>query len=460
MQTILYGGNAAGKTTLAVRYALRYPTDSYMISFRDSYGTIDDGYYLQLRWNNQAIDDDMPTAGMLLEKAMETAAARSKWLDKDVSTDLNRRRKALIDKLVPLFGLDRLSDKFIISLSSGELRKFQLTKALLSLPRVLILDNPFIGLDGATREKLALILGELSDELGMELVLLMPRLDIIPHFISHIRTVSGGVAGEAVPTALFRAPQPPVPDCETIRRKISSIPPKDIGATPFYPSGESPEIVRCRSLCIRYGSRTILSDLDWVVHEGEHWAISGENGAGKSTLLSLICADNPQAYACDIELFSHRRGSGESIWDIKRHIGYVSPEMHRAFRHSQKALNIVASGFFDTQGLVHEPDEAQIRTCMTWMEIFGIAGLAGRPFFELSSGEQRLCLLARAFVKDPELLILDEPMHGLDEKNSATVKAVIDEFVKRPHKTLLFVSHFEEEFPSCIDHRLKLKTNI
>ena len=168
-------------------------------------------------------------------------------------------------------------------------------------------------------------------------------------------------------------------------------------------------ILDFRKVTIRYGERTILKDLDWEVKYGERWSLSGDNGSGKSTLLSLVCADNPQAYACDIRLFGNKRGTGESIWDIKKHIGYVSPEMHRAYLKDLPAIDIVASGLHDSVGLYVKPKPNQFSTCEFWMDIFGIRGLKDKTFLKLSSGEQRLVLLARAFVKDPELLILDEP---------------------------------------------------
>jgi len=168
------------------------------------------------------------------------------------------------------------------------------------------------------------------------------------------------------------------------------------------------EVVRMNNVSIRYGSRTILDKLDWTVHNGEKWALSGQNGAGKSTLLSLVCADNPQSYACDIVLFDRQRGHGESIWDIKKHIGYVSPEMHRAYNRDMPAIRIVASGLSDSVGLYVKPSEKDYAVCRQWMRIFGIEELAERTFLKLSSGEQRMILLARAFVKDPELLILDD----------------------------------------------------
>ena len=190
---------------------------------------------------------------------------------------------------------------------------------------------------------------------------------------------------------------------------------------------------------------------------GEHWALGGQNGAGKSTLLSLICADNPQSYACDITLFDNPRGSGESIWDIKKHIGYVSPEMHRAYQRDMPAIRIVASGMKDSVGLYMKPSDEEIEQCNFWMKIFGLDKIQDRTFLKLSSGEQRLVLLARAFVKDPELLILDEPLHGLDNTNRRMVKDIIESFCKRRNKSIIIVTHYKEELPNCIDHEIYLK---
>ena len=175
------------------------------------------------------------------------------------------------------------------------------------------------------------------------------------------------------------------------------------------------------------------------------------NGSGKSTLLSLVCADNPQAYANDIVLFGRKRGSGESIWDIKHHIGYVSPEMHRAFLRDYPAIEVVASGLHDAVGLYKRPRPEQMAICEFWMDVFGVRQYRDVSMLKLSSGEQRLVLLARAFVKDPSLLILDEPLHGLDLMNRRLVKDVIETFCQRRNKTLIMVTHYQEEFPNCID---------
>jgi molybdate transport system ATP-binding protein len=203
-------------------------------------------------------------------------------------------------------------------------------------------------------------------------------------------------------------------------------------------------------------TRAALAGVSLAVAPGEFVAVIGGNGSGKSTLLSLVCADNPQAYACDISLFGRKRGTGESIWEIKKHIGYVSPEMHRAYLKNLPTLEIVASGLHDSIGLYRRPRPEQLAVCEWWMEVFGIGAFKQKPFLQLSSGEQRLALLARAFVKDPELLILDEPLHGLDTYNRRRVKAVIEAFCQRRDKTMIMVTHYENELPASITNRIRL----
>ncbi len=461
-QLAIVGDNAAGKSRLVDILTSRYPllgcdvtydlslTPDHLVSdniryitFRDSYGDGDSTtYYHQQRWNQGDIDESTPTVGQLLEQAY--------CLLKHPNAELRQQ-------LYQMFHLEALLDKYVITLSSGEMRKFQLTKALLSAPRVLIIDNPFIGLDAPTRHQLSTLLGELTRQTNLTVILVVSLQNNIPPFVTHIVHVADLQAmpkvsrQDYVPHPLPMSPLP-----AEWRKRLLHLPQKDISSLPFYPQ-HGGEILRFNNVTIRYGKRTILRSLNWTVSEGEHWALTGENGAGKSTLLSLVCADNPQAYACDIRLFGHRRGSGESIWEIKRHIGYVSPEMHRAYLRDIPALDIVASGLHDSVGLYCRPKEEEKAACRLWLHIFGVGDIAERTFLQLSSGEQRLCLLARAFVKDPELLILDEPLHGLDDTRRQRVKDIIETFCQRRNKTLVMVTHYEEELPPCIDHRLVLK---
>ena len=477
-QIAIAGDNAAGKSRLIevltghfpllmneVKYDFS-PSPLKMVSenlkyitFRDSYGDNDGTYYYQLRWNQHDIDENTPTAGQLLQEAFRQAdESIGRGLSDEEREAARKQRTAFRKKLTDLFHLDGLMDKYIISLSSGEMRKFQLTRTLGTGPRVLIMDNPFIGLDAQTRDQLRDLLRQLTSETPLLIILVLSKVDDIPDFITHVIPIEGLHILPKITRQEYQQ-QLSGRTLETLPREkkewIFSLPQKDLTQESFYPE-EGTEILKFNNVTIRYGSRTILKDLNWTVNEGEKWALSGENGAGKSTLLSLVCADNPQAYACDIELFGHKRGTGESIWEIKRHIGYVSPEMHRAYLKDLPAIDIVASGLTDSVGLYTRPKPEQREICLKWMNIFGIEELADRTFLRLSSGEQRLCLLARAFVKDPELLILDEPLHGLDLQHRALVKEIIDTFCSRKHKTMVMVTHYKEEFPQCITNSIYL----
>lgn len=456
------------------------------LTFRDSYGTTDGTYYYQQRWNQNDIDET-PLVSELLDEAFriadegllrqsvydrflvreETDEQREERLAQEAEArcqmhaELEKVRKRLFD----MFHLEQIADKHVIMLSSGELRKFQMTKTLMTNPRVLIMDNPFIGLDVNARQQLHDFMRVLTEETNVTIILVQSKTDDLPDFITHVYQVENMTVGKKQTLAEFCASMPKVPErvmspeTEALITTLDanttsqSLPIKgEVGGGP-----KASSVISFNNVNIRYGSRTILRDLNLTVLQGEHWALSGENGAGKSTLLSIVCADNPQAYANDIVLFGHQRGKGESIWDIKRHIGYISPEMHRAYMKDRPSIDIVASGLSDLQGLYTKPRAEQREQCLLWMRVFGVERYADQSFLKLSSGEQRLVLLARAFVKDPALLILDEPLHGLDMLNRQLVKNIIDTFSRRHGKTLIMVTHYEDELPPCIDHKIFLR---
>lgn len=429
--TAIAGRNGSGKTLYIDHLRKQLASDKVRyIAFTDSYGVNVDGqYYLQLRWNQHDIDHETPTVGDLLQRAYLLAGEDTE------------ERRAQRNQLYHLFHMHEFLDKYIITLSSGELRKFQLTKTLFANPQLLIMDNPFIGLDAETRDQLRDLLKLLAEERDMEIMLVMSKTDDIPSFVDEVKWIG---TQETVPQHVLSPSQ---------QEAILSLPYTDNDY-------DCQHVIDMKNVCIRYGERTILKDLNWTVCNGERWALSGQNGSGKSTLLSLVCADNPQSYACDITLFDRPRGSGESIWDIKKHIGYVSPEMHRSYKRNLPAIRIVASGLMDSIGLYAVPNEQDYDKCRWWLDVFGIGHLADKPFLQISSGEQRLVLLARAFVKDPQLLILDEPLHGLDLWNRRLAKDIIETFCQRRGKTLIMVTHYQEELPNIITNHLFLKKQI
>ena len=403
------------------------------ITFRDSYGDSDTNLYYQQRWNSQDLEIT-PFVKDLLPVVQDSH---------------------LTERLYNLFGVEEMLNKHIVLLSSGEMRKFQIVKTLLTNPRVLIMDNPFIGLDVDTRVLLKDLFSQLISQFSLQLVLVVSKPNDIPDFITHVipvedltcckKTTRGeflSICQQGTSFILSNEKVQRILDLENENEKL-----------------DADEIVNLDKASIRYGNRCILNNLDWTIKKGEKWALSGENGAGKSTLLSLICADNPQSYTCNITLFGKKRGTGESIWDIKKRIGYVSPEMFRAYLKNLPVIDIVASGLFDTVGLYRRPKPEQLFICEWWLDIFGISNLKDRNFLQLSSGEQRLVLLTRAFVKDPDLLILDEPLHGLDNYHCRFVKDIIEAFCRRSDKTLIMVTHYQEELPSCITHSLHIRKN-
>jgi molybdate transport system ATP-binding protein len=215
-----------------------------------------------------------------------------------------------------------------------------------------------------------------------------------------------------------------------------------------------------KNVSVQYGDKTILQNINWQVQRGDKWWIQGPNGAGKSTLLSLLTGDNPQAYANEIYLFDKRRGSGESIWDIKKKIGYISPELHWFFDKGITVYGAIASGFFDTMGLYRRLSVEQESIVAKWITYFDLNTLQHKSLSLLPSGLQRLVLLARALVKNPPMLILDEPCQGLDDNQTATFVNLIDQLVVRNNRTLLYVTHYEHEVPNCIDKKLVLNKGI
>ncbi|QPI41889.1 MULTISPECIES: molybdate ABC transporter ATP-binding protein ModF [Pectobacterium] len=356
-------------------------------------------------------------------------------------------------QLAQQFGIAHLLERRFKYLSTGETRKAMLCQALMTQPDLLILDEPFDGLDVASRQQLADELRKLAGT-GYTLVLILNRFDDIPDFINHV-----GVLADCTLTRLGER--------ETILSEAlvaqlafseklsgSSLPePEDPQRYMTLPANEAR--IQLRNGVVQYNDRPILHELTWEVLPGQHWQIVGPNGAGKSTLLSLITGDHPQGYSNDLTLFGRKRGSGETIWDIKRHIGYVSSSFHLDYRVSTSVRNVILSGFFDSIGIYQAVSDRQRHLTEQWLTLLGLNGaIADTPFQSLSWGQQRLTLIARALVKHPALLILDEPLQGLDPLNRQLVRRWLDILIGEGETQLLFVSHHAEDAPECITHRL------
>lgn len=440
----IIGANGAGKTLLTDiligKYALKSgeiiiennkTKAQYIksVSFRDIYSLSDiQNSYYQQRWNAGDVHE-VPVVSDLLKKTDDEI-----WLQ----------------FLMEIFGINDLLDKEINLLSSGELRKILIIKSLLLKPGLLILDNPYIGLDTDSRIVLNDVFSKIVSLQSIQLVLVLCNPTDIPEMITDVLPLKDRDLLPPMSRSAF------LEDEQFQNKLFSTSNEMDIPSQSGSADNTFENALSFTNIFVKYGNRIILKELNWKVKRGDKWALLGKNGSGKSTLLSLVCADNPQAYANQIELFDRKRGSGESIWDIKKRIGYVSPEMHLYYLKNVKCLDVVGSGFFDTVGLYRKCTKEQENVAEDWMQIFGVLHLKDRPFLQISTGEQRLVLLARVFVKEPDLLILDEPLHGLDINNKQKVKKIIEDFCN-DNKSLIYVTHYENEIPSVVDKRLVLE---
>ena len=356
-----------------------------------------------------------------------------------------------IDELVKAFGVEHLLNSAFTQLSSGEGRKILLVHALLSTPDLLILDEPFDGLDQQTRQFLTNYL-ELLHHQQMTIVLIVNRIDEIPSCVTQIGwLLQCHLEKTESPQEFYKNPLN-----QQLLHAESHLPDNFHLPEPLSSNSKKFEtIAYLKNIHVQYNDRYILKDLSWTIHPQEHWHISGPNGCGKSTLLNLITGDNPQCYANDITLFDIKRGTGESIWDLKKMMGIVSPALHQSYRVGCSAISVILSGYYDSTGLYQTPGDKELSLAHQWLKMIGMEKYASTSFLQLSYGQQRLLLIVRGLVKHPPLLILDEPLQGLDALNRLLVMKYVDRIIENSQTTLLFVSHHVEDIPACIKKTLQ-----
>jgi molybdate transport system ATP-binding protein len=384
-------------------------------------------FYYQQRYN--AIDAE---ATMTVSEALAVF---------DEGQDAYFSKSALIET----FHLDQVLNEPLIQLSNGENKRLQILEAVLRFPALLILDEPFTGLDAEGRKMLEGILAGLANS-GQQMILMTSRAFIPSCFNRYARLQDGKLQ--------FLNSQTEIPDRYSAFREM---PVKDFPSSMQFSYPDFSYAVRMRNVHIEYDGKKILDGINWEIEKGACWGLSGHNGAGKSTLLSLITADNPQAYANDIYLFDRKRGSGESIWEIKHKIGYLSPELQLYFDPAATAFTAVASGLFDTIGLFRRLSADQEQYVNDWLEFLDCAAFGNRLLRSLPAGLQRMILLGRSLIKTPPLLILDEPCQGLDGAQTALTLHIIDRYCADFGTSLIFVSHYQDEFPACISQILQLQ---
>lgn len=426
--------------------------------------------YVQMRWN-AAEEEATPTLGAWLSQDAVEEVAPYERVERTAASEraFARRRAAAVSEM----RLGALLGRHLVALSNGEMRRALLARALLAAPRVLAFDAPFVGLDEESRALLAATVGRLAARPSPALLVATSRPADLPRGITHVLEL--GKDGRIVRVGK-------VEGVERVRCKGKSCFPKSRepgNSKPRNPGNPKPRepgdptsrptvwrisgepgagraIVRMRGATVCYGEHVVFENLDWTVRAGEHWLLSGPNGSGKTTLLALVIGDHPQAYANDVAIFGRRRGTGDSIWDVKRRIGWVSPELHACLDRGATALQTVLSGFTDTPLYHGEPSPARRRAALAALARFGLADRADTPFGALSAGEGRLALLARAVVKKPPLLVLDEPCQNLDAANRVRFTRYVERLcAENPATALLYVTHRADSVPRCIDRRIE-----
>ncbi|POY35392.1 molybdenum ABC transporter ATP-binding protein [Solitalea longa] len=462
---VITGKSGAGKTSLAKVIAGHYPISSGSIQINDE-GIrrvfVHQQHDFRFAFHNrtyfgQRFDrnyhGNFPTVAQVLARA-------------------NAEEQEL-NEIIHLLLLEDKLNQPVIELSNGEGKRVQLAQTLLAKPTLLVLDQPFIGLDVKTRAALHELLAILKNTFGITLVIVAS--DEIPTCTDRIFSMNNGEIKHVFTYHEFQKEDGH--GAITIGKEVNW---EEIKQYSTNSDSSFENAVRMENVTIGFDDKLILDDVSWKVKKGEHWSLTGENGSGKSTLLSLIYADNPQAYQSEVYLFDKKRGSGESIWDIKQKIGYVSPEMHNFFQRTSSyveaisvasndytlsgfsqdpttAYETVCSGFNDQMGSSVEVSYFQQALVKSWLEIMDLKHLSNKPFYKASLGEQRLLLLIRSLVKNPPLLLLDEPCQGLDRYQTSHFTSIVNDICKHFEKTLIYVSHYESEMPACIDRKLKLE---
>jgi molybdate transport system ATP-binding protein len=370
--------------------------------------------------------------GTINEKSVELAPPvyTEEWV-KEVSRNLK---------------IDHLLERKITSLSNGETRRTLITISLLKKPDILVLDNPFTGLDKESRK----LLKEIIDELGRSGVRIIIALNFqdLPESITHLLELQGG--------SIKKIHKRPFDGLEKETNSSGIKLPGTLNFTRGYSSENFDIAIRFNKATVTYNGKNVVDGVDWEVKRGERWALMGPNGSGKSTILSLVTGDNPQCYQNDFILFDRKRGTGESIWDIKKRTGFISPELHLYFNRNIEVWKVVGSGFFDSAGLFRKLTNEQKELKDQYLQLLNLKKYEERKLTHLSSGQQRLVFLARALVKNPSLLLLDEPCQGLDYNQMVYFRELLNYLVVELNKTLVYVTHYEDEIPDCVTKRLNL----
>jgi len=440
---LVLGDNASGKSVLAQILAGEITNYQGSVSLTEKFTTLS----FELEAQTLAQDRLNDRSNYMAEGVDNGRTALEIIIDDNVFVQKD------LDEIITLLAIEKLLEKPFKILSTGETRKVLMARALMLKPQVMLLDEPYAGLDIGSQAHLSNVLNSLIAQ-GISIILFDFYHQSLPSSIEKLvymqqgKIVLSGNRSQVIETKQW----------QQLNENHYSLPHHLPDCLQYDRLEKNEALVSVNNVSVSFDQKPIFSALNWQFEQGQHWRIIGPNGCGKSTLLAMISGDSPKAYGKDIHLFGVKRGSGESIWDIKRHYGLVSAQLHRDYRVSTTLMKVVLSGFYDSIGLYDSPSRQQVIIARQWLVLLGLEQHENTYFNQLSYGEQRLVLIARAVVKLPMILILDEPCQGLDNHNRDKVLALMDYIAANSKTHLLFVSHDLRDQLECITHELEFVT--
>lgn len=453
------GGNGSGKTVLAEIIAgRREPSSGEVTRPRDGVGYF--SFEEQEKVLSQERRKDSTWFG---DGRIDYGTTGAGLMGLEGNKSNHRVESPEVEDYLRILRLEEVIQRGCRQYSTGEFRKVLICRELIRRPRLLILDEPYDGLDRESRLHLEEIFSHVKAE-GMTLLLFLSRNDEVPEYAHKVRYLCGGSLHDAPesrnysvnPVGTYAGNSAGTFRGTPTGSSVGHLHVKNQSDHQGSDSLSATPLISMEDVEVSYEGKYVLKHLDWQVWEGETWMISGPNGAGKSTLLSLITGDNPKAYGQNISLFGKKRGSGESVWDIKRRIGFVSGDFQYRYYIRSSVIEVVLSGFFDSIGLYQKVSEYETHAAEELLKDINLLSKKKEPFQNLSFGEKRMVLIARAMIKSPALLIADEPCQGLDDRNRDEVLSTLEMIASSGRTTLLYVTHDPREFLRCPYHHLEL----